>query len=114
MTRAGFTLPGVDVDEYQVRYNSGEHFSPNSFFFYINLLLVMKIINLLNIILISCLALELIEHLRAMGETNALVNRIKVRSIYLFVFGILCLIFLFLDFFVVVEEGDSCGHSSCL
>ncbi|KAL4573489.1 hypothetical protein LXL04_020297 [Taraxacum kok-saghyz] len=44
LTRAGFTLPGVDVDEYQVRYNS---------------------------------ALELIEHLRAMGETNALVNRIK-------------------------------------
>lgn len=24
LTRAGFTLPGVDVDEYTVRYNSGE------------------------------------------------------------------------------------------
>ncbi|KAK7271391.1 hypothetical protein RJT34_27247 [Clitoria ternatea] len=39
LTRAGFTLPGVDVDEYVVKYGS---------------------------------ALELIEHLRAMGETNAL------------------------------------------
>ncbi|XP_027346513.1 putative methyltransferase At1g22800, mitochondrial isoform X2 [Abrus precatorius] len=39
LTRAGFTLPGVDVDEYIVKYES---------------------------------ALELIEHLRAMGETNAL------------------------------------------
>ncbi|KAL6176670.1 hypothetical protein ACLB2K_053303 [Fragaria x ananassa] len=42
LTRAGFTLPGVDVDEYVVRYPS---------------------------------ALELIEHLRAMGETNALLQR---------------------------------------
>ncbi|XP_068648628.1 putative methyltransferase At1g22800, mitochondrial [Aristolochia californica] len=42
LTRAGFTLPGVDVDEYTVRYDS---------------------------------ALDLIEHLRAMGETNALVQR---------------------------------------
>ncbi|RWR90319.1 putative methyltransferase [Cinnamomum micranthum f. kanehirae] len=42
LTRAGFTLPGVDVDEYTVRYDS---------------------------------ALELIEHLRAMGETNALLQR---------------------------------------
>ncbi|KDP45632.1 hypothetical protein JCGZ_17239 [Jatropha curcas] len=42
LTRAGFTLPGVDVDEYVVRYKS---------------------------------ALELIEHLRAMGETNALLQR---------------------------------------
>ncbi|XP_054811352.1 putative methyltransferase At1g22800, mitochondrial [Prosopis cineraria] len=42
LTRAGFTLPGVDVDEYIVRYES---------------------------------ALELIEHLRAMGETNALLQR---------------------------------------
>lgn len=25
LTRAGFTLPGVDVDEYVVRYPSGEH-----------------------------------------------------------------------------------------
>lgn len=39
LTRAGFTLPSVDVDEYTVKYES---------------------------------ALELIEHLRAMGETNAL------------------------------------------
>lgn len=39
LTRAGFNLPGVDVDEYTVKYES---------------------------------ALELIEHLRAMGETNAL------------------------------------------
>ncbi|XP_020223334.1 putative methyltransferase At1g22800, mitochondrial [Cajanus cajan] len=39
LTRAGFTLPGVDVDEYIVKYES---------------------------------ALELIEHLRAMGEINAL------------------------------------------
>ncbi|XP_009757893.1 putative methyltransferase At1g22800, mitochondrial [Nicotiana tabacum] len=45
LTRAGFTLPGVDVDEYTVRYSS---------------------------------ALELIEHLRAMGETNALLQRSKV------------------------------------
>ncbi|KAL6961935.1 hypothetical protein U1Q18_036894 [Sarracenia purpurea var. burkii] len=42
LTRAGFTLPGVDVDEHTVRYKS---------------------------------ALELIEHLRAMGETNALFQR---------------------------------------
>ncbi|XP_023535327.1 putative methyltransferase At1g22800, mitochondrial [Cucurbita pepo subsp. pepo] len=42
LTRAGFTLPGVDVDEYVVRYPS---------------------------------ALELVEHLRAMGETNALLQR---------------------------------------
>ncbi|XP_011010502.1 PREDICTED: putative methyltransferase At1g22800 isoform X2 [Populus euphratica] len=42
LTRAGFTLPGVDVDEYVVRYGN---------------------------------ALELIEHLRAMGETNALLQR---------------------------------------
>ncbi|MCD9559284.1 hypothetical protein HAX54_017154 [Datura stramonium] len=45
LTRAGFTLPGVDVDEFTVRYSS---------------------------------ALELIEHLRAMGETNALLQRSKV------------------------------------
>ncbi|CAN4089328.1 unnamed protein product [Withania somnifera] len=45
LTRAGFTLPGVDVDEYTVRYRS---------------------------------ALELIEHLRAMGETSALLQRSKV------------------------------------
>ncbi|KAM0940746.1 putative malonyl-[acyl-carrier protein] O-methyltransferase [Dioscorea sansibarensis] len=42
LTRAGFTLPGVDVDQYTVRYSS---------------------------------ALELIEHLRKMGETNALLQR---------------------------------------
>ncbi|KAM7279759.1 hypothetical protein ACFE04_006893 [Oxalis oulophora] len=42
LTRAGFTLPGVDVDEYVVKYRN---------------------------------ALELIEHLRAMGETNALLQR---------------------------------------
>ncbi|GER52567.1 malonyl-[acyl-carrier protein]O-methyltransferase [Striga asiatica] len=45
LTRAGFTLPGVDVDEYTVKYNS---------------------------------ALELIEHLRTMGETNALLQRGKI------------------------------------
>ncbi|KAL0453281.1 UNVERIFIED_CONTAM: putative methyltransferase, mitochondrial [Sesamum latifolium] len=45
LTRAGFSLPGVDVDEYTVRYNS---------------------------------ALELIEHLRTMGETNALLQRSKI------------------------------------
>ncbi|KAH8490082.1 hypothetical protein H0E87_022562 [Populus deltoides] len=45
LTRAGFTLPGVDVDEYVVRYSN---------------------------------ALELIEHLRAMGETNALLQRNNV------------------------------------
>ncbi|XP_057490637.1 putative methyltransferase At1g22800, mitochondrial isoform X2 [Actinidia eriantha] len=42
LTRAGFTLPGVDVDEYTVQYQS---------------------------------ALELMEHLRSMGETNALLQR---------------------------------------
>ncbi|XP_042439864.1 putative methyltransferase At1g22800, mitochondrial [Zingiber officinale] len=42
LTRAGFTLPGVDVDGYTVKYDS---------------------------------ALELIEHLRSMGETNALLQR---------------------------------------
>ncbi|XP_057974692.1 putative methyltransferase At1g22800, mitochondrial [Malania oleifera] len=42
LIRAGFTIPGVDVDEYTVRYKS---------------------------------AMELIEHLRAMGETNALLER---------------------------------------
>ncbi|KAE8022298.1 hypothetical protein FH972_008108 [Carpinus fangiana] len=46
LTRAGFTLPGVDVDEYVVKYPS---------------------------------AMELIEHLRAMGETNALLQRNAVR-----------------------------------
>ncbi|KAL3737020.1 hypothetical protein ACJRO7_025874 [Eucalyptus globulus] len=45
LTRAGFSLPGVDVDEYVVRYKS---------------------------------AFELIEHLRAMGETNALQQRIPI------------------------------------
>ncbi|KAF4347203.1 hypothetical protein G4B88_021524 [Cannabis sativa] len=45
LTRTGFTLPGVDVDEYVVKYES---------------------------------ALELIEHLRTMGETNALVQRNKL------------------------------------
>ncbi|KAL9262995.1 putative methyltransferase, mitochondrial [Drosera capensis] len=42
LTRAGFALPGVDVDEYTVKYDN---------------------------------ALQLIEHLRAMGETNALLQR---------------------------------------
>ncbi|XP_022719815.1 putative methyltransferase At1g22800, mitochondrial isoform X1 [Durio zibethinus] len=45
LTRAGFALPGVDVDEYVVRYES---------------------------------ALDLIEHLRAMGETNALLQRSNI------------------------------------
>ncbi|KAK9200017.1 hypothetical protein WN944_015212 [Citrus x changshan-huyou] len=45
LTRAGFTLPSVDVDQYTVKYNS---------------------------------ALELIQHLRAMGETNALLQRNEV------------------------------------
>ncbi|XP_038713229.1 putative methyltransferase At1g22800, mitochondrial [Tripterygium wilfordii] len=45
LTRAGFTLPGVDVDEYTVKYKN---------------------------------ALELIEHLRAMGETNALMQRSNI------------------------------------
>ncbi|XP_028549107.1 putative methyltransferase At1g22800, mitochondrial isoform X3 [Dendrobium catenatum] len=45
LTRAGFALPGVDVDEYTVRYDS---------------------------------ALELIEHLRTMGETNALLQRSNI------------------------------------
>ncbi|ONK77342.1 uncharacterized protein A4U43_C02F5540 [Asparagus officinalis] len=45
LIRAGFSLPGVDVDEYTVRYNS---------------------------------ALELIEHLRSMGETNALLQRSNI------------------------------------
>ncbi|CAN1761199.1 Putative methyltransferase At1g22800, mitochondrial [Linum perenne] len=45
LTRAGFTLPGVDVDEYTIKYRS---------------------------------ALELIEHLRAMGETNALLQRSNI------------------------------------
>uniref|UniRef100_A0A1J3IQF7 Putative methyltransferase n=1 Tax=Noccaea caerulescens TaxID=107243 RepID=A0A1J3IQF7_NOCCA len=45
LTRAGFSLPGVDVDEYVVKYKS---------------------------------ALDLIEHLRAMGETNALLHRNKI------------------------------------
>ncbi|KAL7138279.1 hypothetical protein ABFS83_10G152300 [Erythranthe nasuta] len=45
LTRAGFSLPGVDVEEYTVRYNS---------------------------------ALELIEHLRTMGETNALLQRGRI------------------------------------
>ncbi|CAG7864929.1 unnamed protein product [Brassica rapa] len=51
LTRAGFSLPGVDVDEYVVKYKS---------------------------------ALDLIEHLRAMGETNALLQRNKAKfSIFL-------------------------------
>ncbi|KAF2552012.1 hypothetical protein F2Q68_00035302 [Brassica cretica] len=48
LTRAGFSLPGVDVDDYVVKYKS---------------------------------ALDLIDHLRAMGETNALLHRNKA-SIY--------------------------------
>lgn len=44
LTRAGFMLPGVDVDEYIVKYRS---------------------------------PLELIEHLRTMGETNALLQSNK-------------------------------------
>nr|CAB3459635.1 unnamed protein product [Digitaria exilis] len=48
LTRAGFTLPGVDVDQYTVKYNSG---------------------------LYKKRSLELVEHLRAMGETNALFHR---------------------------------------
>ncbi|KAH0868592.1 hypothetical protein HID58_075614, partial [Brassica napus] len=44
LTRAGFSLPGVDVDDYVVKYKS---------------------------------ALDLIDHLRAMGETNALLHRNK-------------------------------------
>ncbi|KAL6530601.1 hypothetical protein OROMI_028490 [Orobanche minor] len=54
LTRAGFTIPGVDVDEYTVRYDSAM-FS-----------LSYKV------------ALELIEHLRTMGETNALYQRGKI------------------------------------
>ncbi|GMH03135.1 hypothetical protein Nepgr_004974 [Nepenthes gracilis] len=42
LTRAGFTLPGVDVDQYTVKYEN---------------------------------ALQLIEHLRSMGENNALLQR---------------------------------------
>ncbi|AAC25509.1 ESTs gb/Z34075, gb/Z34835 and gb/AA404888 come from this gene [Arabidopsis thaliana] len=45
LTRAGFSLPGVDVDEYVVKYKR---------------------------------AMDLIEHLRAMGETNALLERNKI------------------------------------
>ncbi|XP_048332032.2 putative methyltransferase At1g22800, mitochondrial isoform X2 [Ziziphus jujuba] len=45
LTRAGFALPGVDVEEYTVKYQS---------------------------------ALDLIEHLRAMGETNALLQRNRI------------------------------------
>ncbi|CAN7078046.1 unnamed protein product [Brassica oleracea var. botrytis] len=41
LTRAGFSLPGVDVDDYVVS------------------------------------ALDLIDHLRAMGETNALLHRTR-------------------------------------
>ncbi|KAF3488207.1 hypothetical protein F2Q69_00054532 [Brassica cretica] len=44
LTRAGFSLPGVDVDDYVVKYKS---------------------------------ALDLIDHLRAMGETNALLHRTR-------------------------------------
>ncbi|KAG2265386.1 hypothetical protein Bca52824_072465 [Brassica carinata] len=44
LTRAGFSLPGVDVDDYVVKHKS---------------------------------ALDLIDHLRAMGETNALLHRNK-------------------------------------
>ncbi|KAK0575727.1 hypothetical protein LWI29_005949 [Acer saccharum] len=42
LTRAGFSLPGVDVEEYVVKYKS---------------------------------SMELIEHLRSMGESNALLQR---------------------------------------
>ncbi|RVW64971.1 putative methyltransferase, mitochondrial [Vitis vinifera] len=45
LTRAGFTLPSVDVDEYTVKYRS---------------------------------ALDLIEHLRSMGETNALLQKSNI------------------------------------
>ncbi|GAY59517.1 hypothetical protein CUMW_195050 [Citrus unshiu] len=55
LTRAGFTLPSVDVDQYTVKYNS---------------------------------SLELIEHLRAMGETNALLQRNEeLQLICQFLFG---------------------------
>ncbi|RRT50030.1 hypothetical protein B296_00035767 [Ensete ventricosum] len=60
LTRAGFTLPGVDVDEYTVKYDSG-WFSLTEYRVIFHELVGYS--------------LELIEHLRSMGETNALFQR---------------------------------------
>ncbi|CAF2161892.1 BnaA07g10280D [Brassica napus] len=51
LTRAGFCLPGVDVDEYVVKYKSGKKTIP-------------------------------LFHLRAMGETNALLQRNKLGMLF--------------------------------
>ena len=40
LTRAGFTLPGVDVDEYVVKYKSGED---NLSFALVNVILVLTL-----------------------------------------------------------------------
>ncbi|KAK6147816.1 hypothetical protein DH2020_018728 [Rehmannia glutinosa] len=68
LTRAGFTLPGVDVDEYTVRYNSDTYMSQTLLFDEYNAPFTFPF----------KVALELIEHLRTMGETNALFQRGKI------------------------------------
>lgn len=77
MTRAGFSLPGVDVDEYVVKYKSGKLFH-----FYSSLLARTYVsrefhLRCFFLFLSFSAALDLIEHLRAMGETNGLLQRNK-------------------------------------
>ncbi|RVW60043.1 putative methyltransferase, mitochondrial [Vitis vinifera] len=117
LTRAGFTLPSVDVDEYTVKYRSGEnpHLSilacssvavlethnsmpfESTFDCKVTLSLVgllgckkLFIPSLLKYVLLLAFpaafstsspeqeALDLIEHLRSMGETNALLQKSNI------------------------------------
>lgn len=67
---------------------------------------------------LCCSALELIEHLRAMGETNALVNRVKVRILILhFVFNLVAIHLIFKSFAriaLVLKKGHRFSNSSGL
>ncbi|KAK6120433.1 hypothetical protein DH2020_045827 [Rehmannia glutinosa] len=79
LTRAGFTLPGIDVDEYTVRYNSVDIGDINNDLTGGgNLTIAVSLFCEVNILCNNAGALELIEHLRTMGETNALFQRSKI------------------------------------
>lgn len=66
-------MPGVDVDDYVVKYKSGKIFQVCS-----NIILLGMSYNFASFLTSFVAALDLIEHLRAMGETNALLQRNKV------------------------------------
>lgn len=83
LTRSGFTLPSVDVDEYTVRYKSGEQMLCSVVIFENFDIIITNVVFCLSFhefIFRFGVAMELIEHLRAMGETNALLQRNKVNS----------------------------------